>query len=49
MKLTEEQMKKKHPLEYYAEQMRITENPYNFMTERSIMLTNFPKNYVVTK
>jgi hypothetical protein len=49
MSLTETQMKEKHPLEWVAESMRIQENPYARMNDRSIMITNFPKGVNVTK
>ena len=42
-------MKEKHPLEWIAEPMRIQENPYARMNEKSIMITNFPKGVNVTK
>ena len=42
-------MKEKHPLEWLAEPLRIQENPYARMNEKSIMITNFPKGVNVTK
>ena len=49
MSLSEAQMKEKHPLEWLAEPIRIQENPYARMNEKSIMITNFPKGINVTK
>lgn len=42
-------MKEKHPLEWVAEPLRIQENPYAKMTEKSLMITNFPKGVTVSK
>ena len=39
--------KKRHPLEYINEAQRAVENPYARMNERSLLLTNFPKNLIV--
>ena len=49
MTITESQSKEKHPLEWLAEPLRITENPYARMNEKSLMITNFPKGVNVTK
>jgi hypothetical protein len=49
LELTEAQMKEKHPLEWFAETLRINENPYLKMNEKSLMITNFPKGVNVTK
>jgi hypothetical protein len=49
MDLTEAQMKEKHPLEWIAEPLRINENPYLKMNEKSLLITNFPKGANVTK
>ena len=47
--VTEAMSKKRHPLEYVAEDLRARENPYTRLGESSLLLTNFPKGIEVTK
>ena len=49
LRITEDMSKKKHPLEYLAEDLRTRENPYTRLGESSLLLTNFPKGVEVTK
>ena len=49
MAISEDMSKKKHPLEYFAEDLRARENPYTRLSESSLLLTNFPKGVEVTK
>lgn len=41
--------KERHPLEHMAEVGRFRENPYNYLTESSFMLTNFPGSETITE
>jgi hypothetical protein len=41
--------KEKHPLEYITEHMRKHENPFLSMNDRCVMLTNFPKDLIVSQ
>lgn len=42
-------MKEKHPLEWIAEPLRMSENPYLIMNEKCLLITNFPKKVNITK
>jgi hypothetical protein len=39
----------RHPLEYVADNLRITENPFNGMKNKSLLLTNFPSGLKITQ
>lgn len=42
-------MKERHPLEYAYERSRKLENPYAKLNPNSLLITNFPKEHVVTE
>jgi hypothetical protein len=44
IEITDEMAKQKHPLEYFAEELRAKENPYSRMQETSLLITNFPSD-----
>jgi len=48
LELTDEQMKKRHPLEYIYEPMRKMADPFITMTDYSLILFNFPDSLKVT-
>lgn len=47
--ITDEMAKVKHPLEYFAEDLRAREDPYTRLGESSLLLTNFPKGVNISK
>lgn len=49
IEVTPEMSKLKHPLEYAAESLRLSENPYNKMNSKSLYITNFPKDVKITQ
>ena len=49
LEVTDDMARQRHPLEYAAEGLRRSENPYSRMNERSLLITNFPKDMNVTE
>jgi len=49
LEVTDDMARQRHPLEYAAEGLRRSENPYSRMNEKSLLITNFPKDMNITE